>query len=135
MLSIIIFYKEFPTTLCSRNRKTKNQFQERKLQTEAEKYGLLAETFIAIQAGIAWNLIYEPKHDRVVSTVGRLWNEEYGGYCLFGWDNFFLGRFVFYFKYYRYQTLEKYQRSNSLNFPDFFLMLRNDAFWCLDVFS
>ena len=65
-------------------------FQERKLQTEAEKYGLLAETFIAIQAGIAWNLIYEPKHDRVVSTVGRLWNEEYGGYCLFGWDNFFL---------------------------------------------
>ena len=23
-------------------------------------------------------------------TVGRLWNEEYGGYALFGWDNFFL---------------------------------------------
>ena len=64
--------------------------QERKLQTEAEEYGLLAEAFTAIQAGIAWNLIYEPKHDRVVSTVGRLWNEEYGGYCLFGWDNFFL---------------------------------------------
>ncbi|MDH3815836.1 MAG: trehalase family glycosidase, partial [Acidobacteriota bacterium] len=42
------------------------------------------------EAGIAWNLIYEPRFDRVVSTVGRLWNKEYGGYCLFGWDNFFL---------------------------------------------
>ncbi len=50
----------------------------------------MAEAFIAVQAGLAWNLIYEPKHDRVVSTVGRLWNEEYGGYCLFGWDNFFM---------------------------------------------
>lgn len=23
-------------------------------------------------------------------TVGRIWNEEYGGIALFGWDNFFL---------------------------------------------
>ena len=59
-------------------------------QQAAKKYGDLAEAFIATQAGVAWNLIYEPKYDRVVSTVGRLWNEEYGGYCLFGWDNFFL---------------------------------------------
>ena len=26
----------------------------------------------------------------MVSTVGRLWNREYGGVALFGWDNFFL---------------------------------------------
>ncbi len=56
----------------------------------AQTFGKLAEASIAIQSGIAWNLIFEPKFDRVVSTVGRLWNEEYGGYCLFGWDNFFL---------------------------------------------
>ncbi|NIM13017.1 MAG: hypothetical protein GTO45_12895 [Candidatus Aminicenantes bacterium] len=66
----------------------KNQ-EDRLLQT-AGKYGELSEDYIAIQAGIAWNLIYEPKHERVVSTVGRLWNQEYGGYCFFGWDNFFL---------------------------------------------
>jgi glycogen debranching enzyme len=48
------------------------------------------ETVLAIESAIAWNTVYEPRHDRVVSTVGRLWNEEYGGYCLFGWDNFFL---------------------------------------------
>jgi glycogen debranching enzyme len=64
--------------------------QEKRLQRRAQKYGSLAVAYIAVQAGIAWNLIYEPKHDRVVSTVGRLWNREYGGYCLFGWDNFFL---------------------------------------------
>jgi neutral trehalase len=60
------------------------------LYKQAQKYSDLSEAYIAVQAGIAWNLIYEPKHDRVVSTVGRLWNEEYGGYCLFGWDNFFM---------------------------------------------
>jgi len=64
--------------------------QKQKLQDEADEYGELSEAYVAVQAGIAWNLIYEPKHNRVVSTVGRLWNEEYGGYCLFGWDNFFL---------------------------------------------
>ena len=53
-------------------------------------YGELAEAYTAIQSVIAWNTIYEPRHERVVSTVGRLWNLEYGGYCLFGWDNFFL---------------------------------------------
>jgi hypothetical protein len=60
------------------------------VEDSASIYGDLADAFIAIEAGIAWNLVYEPRLDRVVSTVGRLWNEEYGGYCLFGWDNFFL---------------------------------------------
>jgi len=64
--------------------------QEKNLLLKARKFSELAETYIALQSGIAWNLIYEPKYRRAVSTVGRLWNEEYGGYCLFGWDNFFL---------------------------------------------
>jgi hypothetical protein len=59
-------------------------------EQRAAAHGDLAELYIAIEAGIAWNLIYEPRLDRVVATVGRLWNQEYGGYCLFGWDNFFL---------------------------------------------
>lgn len=64
--------------------------QRENLQQEANKYGELSDAFIAIQSCVAWNTIYEPKFDRIVSTAGRLWNEEYGGYCLFGWDNFFL---------------------------------------------
>ncbi len=54
------------------------------------RFAVLADLHLAIESALAWNTIYEPRHQRVVSTVGRLWNEEYGGYCLFGWDNFFL---------------------------------------------
>lgn len=60
------------------------------LEEESLAYGDLAQAYQAVQAGVAWNTIYEPKRGRVVSTVGRLWNEEYGGVALFGWDNFFL---------------------------------------------
>jgi len=60
------------------------------LERRAARFGDLADAWLAVQSGLAWNTIYEPKHQRVVCTVGRLWNEEYGGYCLFGWDNFFL---------------------------------------------
>jgi len=56
----------------------------------AAAFGDLAETALAMQAALAWNTVYEPRHDRVITTVGRLWNEEYGGYALFGWDNFFI---------------------------------------------
>ena len=60
------------------------------LRERAGQYGDLSEAYLAVTSGIAWNTIYEPRHDRVVSTVGRLWNREYGGVALFGWDNFFL---------------------------------------------
>lgn len=60
------------------------------LRVRAADYGELADAFLAITSGIAWNTIYEPRHGRVISTVGRLWNREYGGVALFGWDNFFL---------------------------------------------
>ena len=60
------------------------------LDAVSRQHGDLAEAYLAVQAGIAWNTIYEPRRGRVVSTVGRLWNEEYGGSALFGWDNFFL---------------------------------------------
>ena len=63
---------------------------EQALQARADRYGDLADAYLAVSSGIAWNIVYEPRHDRVVSTVGRLWNREYGGVALFGWDNFFL---------------------------------------------
>ncbi|GAA3774144.1 hypothetical protein GCM10022225_72330 [Plantactinospora mayteni] len=43
-----------------------------------------------VRDAIAWNTIYEPAHDRVVTTVSRLWNVgKRGGYALFCWDNYF----------------------------------------------
>ncbi len=60
------------------------------LERRAAAYGDLAEAWIAVTSSLGWNTVYEPRDERVVSTVGRLWNEEYGGFALFGWDNFFL---------------------------------------------
>lgn len=46
----------------------------------------------AIQYCTAWDTIYEPNHQRVVTPVSRWWNDHrYGGYALFCWDTFFAG--------------------------------------------
>ena len=66
-------------------RRQRQAFEER-----ASTYGPLRDAYAAVVSGVAWNTVFEPRHGRVVSTVGRLWNEEYGGSALFGWDNFFL---------------------------------------------
>jgi hypothetical protein len=60
------------------------------LLSRAAQFGDNADTYAGIEAVLGWNTIYEPKYDRLITTVGRIWNEEYGGYSLFGWDNFFL---------------------------------------------
>lgn len=52
-------------------------------------YGSLAEVYKAIQTAVAWDTIYEPEHQRVVSPVSRIWNVGWGGYVLFEWDNYF----------------------------------------------
>lgn len=64
--------------------------RRRELEERAAVFGELAEAWLAVTSALAWNTVFEPRHERVVSTVGRLWNEEYGGVALFGWDNFFL---------------------------------------------
>ncbi len=65
--------------------------RRQELEARAAELGELAEAWLAVTSGFAWNTVYEPRHRRVVPTVGRLWNREYGGVALFGWDNFFLG--------------------------------------------
>jgi putative isomerase len=52
-------------------------------------YGAQSEVYKAIQTAMAWDTIYEPEHDRVVSPVSRIWNVNWGGYVLFEWDNYF----------------------------------------------
>ncbi|MBR0463130.1 MAG: hypothetical protein IJJ23_01930 [Clostridia bacterium] len=54
-----------------------------------DRYGDLAELSSAIECTLAWDTIYDPKHDRVISPVSRLWSIGSGGYVLFCWDNFF----------------------------------------------
>jgi putative isomerase len=60
------------------------------LSKEAANHGELAEPYTAIQAAIGWSTIYDPGHNRIVTIVSRDWNMWFGGYVMFGWDNFFL---------------------------------------------
>ena len=55
----------------------------------AAHFGELAEVYAAVQICLAWDTIYDPLYNRVVSTVSRLWNASYGGYVLFCWDTYF----------------------------------------------
>jgi hypothetical protein len=55
----------------------------------AAAWGANAEVFSAMQTILAWNLVYDPEHDRAISPVSRLWNANWGGYVLFDWDTYF----------------------------------------------
>ena len=57
-----------------------------------EKYGELSEVYNAIQSCIAWATVYEPKKERVITTISRTWDidRNFGGYLL-AWDLFYHG--------------------------------------------
>jgi putative isomerase len=55
-----------------------------------ERYGRLREAHEAMQACLGWNILYEPKHRRVICTVARDWNCWRGGYAIFCWDTFLM---------------------------------------------
>ncbi|MCM3439326.1 MGH1-like glycoside hydrolase domain-containing protein [Metabacillus halosaccharovorans] len=64
--------------------KQKEQHENRK-----DMYGELGEVYDSLQTCMAWDTIYDPSHDRVVTPVSRIWNCNHGGYALFCWDNYF----------------------------------------------
>ena len=43
----------------------------------------------AIKTVLAWDTIYDPGKERVISPVSRLWSMDAGGYTLFDWDTYF----------------------------------------------
>ncbi len=52
-------------------------------------YGENAEIYDAMQTCLAWDTVYDPLHDRIISPVSRVWNLGYGGYSLYCWDMYF----------------------------------------------
>ena len=62
-------------------------------EARVAEYGDLAEVYAAMQTCMAWDTIYEPSHDRVVSPVSREWSRHTGGYAMFEWDAYF-GAFI-----------------------------------------
>jgi len=59
----------------------RDQFlQEQEEQSESRK---------AMQVCLAWDTIYDPFKDRVISPVSRIWSCNWGGWVLFDWDTYF----------------------------------------------
>ena len=63
--------------------------QKKKWMDNKAKYGDLAEAYNAMQTCLAWDTIYNPQEDTPITTVSRIWNDNFGGYVLFCWDTYF----------------------------------------------
>lgn len=59
------------------------------LKQQADQYGENSEAYTAMKSCLAWDTFYECEHDRICSTVSRIWNTKFGGYALFCWDTYF----------------------------------------------
>lgn len=59
------------------------------------KYGDSFETYHAMQSVLAWDTVFDPTEQKVLTTVSRNWNlqwaswPENGGYVIFEWDTYF----------------------------------------------
>jgi hypothetical protein len=86
---------EGPVGVSTGRRRTVDEIQSVLATRRAERneavaaFGDLAELYAAIQTCLAWDTVYEPEHDRVVSPVSRIWNVNWGGFVLFDWDTYF----------------------------------------------
>ncbi len=55
----------------------------------AEDRQKVSEAHHAMQTCLAWDTIYDPSKDRVISPVSRIWSCDRGGWVLFDWDTYF----------------------------------------------
>ncbi len=63
--------------------------QQKKWEDNKNKYGKHAEAYNAMQTCQAWDTVYNPESDAPITTVSRIWNNNWGGYVLFCWDTYF----------------------------------------------
>ncbi|MGC9343283.1 MAG: MGH1-like glycoside hydrolase domain-containing protein, partial [Bacteroidales bacterium] len=63
--------------------------KEKEFDTSIQKYGPLKDAYQSMQSVMAWNLFYEAENQRAIVSVSRTWNQNWGGYIIFGWDTYF----------------------------------------------
>lgn len=63
--------------------------QRKAEELRVARYGELAEVYRAARAALAWNTIYDPVRDRVITPVARTWASAAQGWVLFEWDTYF----------------------------------------------
>jgi putative isomerase len=79
-----------PVALCTGKRRTRETIQtciaaQRPTAPRDEK----SELKQVMLNSLAWNTIFEPTWNRVVTPVSRVWNTGWGGCVLFCWDTYF----------------------------------------------
>lgn len=63
--------------------------RQRKVEEQrVARYGELADVYRAARAALAWNTIYDPVRNRVITPVARTWCSSHG-WVLFEWDTYF----------------------------------------------
>lgn len=91
----LVMALDAPVGVCTGRRRSVPEIQEtlncHKAVHEAyiATFGELADVYAAMQTCMAWDTIYEPEQERVISPVSRLWNINWGGFVLFDWDTYF----------------------------------------------
>ena len=58
-------------------------------RARSDKYGEMAEIWVAMHNVLAWNTIYDPFNQRLITPVNRLESENWGGFYLSGNDSYF----------------------------------------------
>ena len=58
-------------------------------EQELSAHGGDLEVLRVIEASVAWNTVYDPAANRVLTGVSRPWDVNWGGYALGEWDTFF----------------------------------------------
>ena len=59
------------------------------MEKEAMQYEGLSEVYRTMSSVLGWNTIYDPQNKRVITSVSRSWNSNWGGWVLFDWDTYF----------------------------------------------
>ncbi|MET4082724.1 putative isomerase [Pedobacter sp. UYP30] len=60
-----------------------------KLLLTYKNYAKDEELYKPMQNVLAWDVIYEPTHDRVIAPVSRIWSVDAKGWVIFDWDTYF----------------------------------------------
>ncbi|MGC9467849.1 MAG: MGH1-like glycoside hydrolase domain-containing protein [Anaerolineae bacterium] len=93
--SYLVLPLQMPVGISTGHPRTLEEIQALMIERRAEheayvaSFEDLSDVYAAIQTCMAWDTIYEPEGDRVVSPVSRLWNINWGGFVLFDWDTYF----------------------------------------------
>ena len=82
-------------TISSEKSKSREEIEKTLQEAKAKvpegesKYPKTPELYNAMHAVLAWNTIYDPINNRVITPVSRNWAAPSGGWVLFDWDTYF----------------------------------------------